>query len=175
MFGTARGHEPHILSPLCSTKIPGSEAVPACTPGFLNQLLLSALLGCWLDELTPHESFCLGRWLPSRLQGSLEVLNVPRTNVHSPVPSLWGLPWSQIAVFRGGSEVLSYPTPAPLREASASLSSVMWLLWLSEDFCAFGVFSIAIWLLLFVVCWKGESPGQEHCAMMLMSLPYFYF
>ena len=70
--------EVHILSPLPSAEIPGAGAglhglgdgcfLLLALGGFLFLLLLSALLGCWLDKVTPCESFPPSRGLPSRLQ-----------------------------------------------------------------------------------------------------------
>ena len=92
----------------------------------------------------------------------------------SPTPSLTEPPADAIPVSRGGREDLSYPVPGPPSGASASLPSVVWLPWVSEDSYAIKIFFVGIWFLLFVVCWRGECPGQALSAVMLMSLqnPY---
>ena len=87
VIATGWGEELRILSPLPSAKIPGSGAgtgqveegvlSPACCLGLLTLLSLSALLVCWLNEVTPCESSCPGRGLPSRLHGPSGVLDVP--------------------------------------------------------------------------------------------------
>ena len=70
----------------------------------------------------------------------------------SPTSSLMEPPTAAATVFRGGSEVISYLVPAPLRGLPASPPSVIWLLWVSEDSCAIRIFFVAIRLLVFVVC-----------------------
>ena len=91
----------YILSPPPSAEIPGSEMVagqvgggalsPVCTSGFLALLSLSALLGCWLDEVTPRESSHPGRGLPSRLHGPSGGLDVLLNELTLPFLSSWRL------------------------------------------------------------------------------------
>ena len=115
------------------------------------------------------KAFALLETFPLGCNGAGESWVIPQMHEGSLTPSLMQPPAAATTVFRWGSEDLSYPIPAPLRGAAASLPSVMWLLWLSQDFWAFRVFSVGIWLLLFVVCWRGESPGQAHSTMTLWS------
>ena len=168
--------EPHILSSLPSVEMPQCGLGEECFPllavlGFLIKCCCLVPWG-WLDDVTPTRKLS-----PFTLEGSPLGCKDPRESWMilwirdpSPTPSLMEPPTAVTAVFRGGSEVLSYPVPAPLSGAPASPPSVLWLPWPSEDFCAFRVFSVGMWLLLFVVCWRGESPGQVHSAMTLTSV-----
>ena len=69
-------------------------------------------------------------------------------------------PATAVPVFNGGSEVLSYPIPAPPSGAPASPPSIVWLLWVSEDSCAIRIFLLEYGysFLLYV---GGETfPGE---------------
>ena len=149
----------------------GGRGAPTltCRPSFPNQIYLFSLgLGIMRSpnekSFTQLEGFCLG------CKGTRESWAILLMHSPSPSPILMEPPMAAIPDIRGGSEVLSYPVPAPLRTGTTPLTSLIWLPSVSEDSCAIRMFSIGLWLLFFVVCWRGESPGQAHSTMMLTSL-----
>ena len=144
----------------------GGTLSPACFRGFLTLLSLPALLGCWLDEVTPRESSCPHRGLPSRLHGPSRILDVPMTKC--PFPSsfpLGGLLWSQITVFAGWEGVFPYPVPPPLRGLQSLCPPLYGCMCLSDIVCVvFGCLLLEYGFFLLYV--GGKITRKIHSAMM---------
>ena len=102
-------------------------------------------------------------------KGPRECWVILRRHDPSQTPSLTEPPMAATTVLKGENKVLSYLVPAPPRGDPASPPPSVWLMSLSKDSCAIRVFSVGIWLLLFFVCWRGDSPGQAYSAMLLTS------
>lgn len=158
------GRELHILGPPPSVEIPGSGAPEQVGEGhFLLcalqafSLSLSGCLGSWFDEVTPTKAFAPLEGFPLACKGPGESLFPQMSIPLSLLPSRI-LPQLQIADFRGRSELLSYPVPAPLRGDPASPPSVVWLCVSLMLLCCVRMSSVGIWMPLFVVRWRGESP-----------------
>ena len=97
-------------------------------PGFLNssRYLVSLDLGLMRS---PHvKDFGLSEVFHLGCKGVRESWVILQIRDPSTAPSLMEPPMATIPVFKGGSEVLSYPILAPLRGVPASPPSMVWLL-----------------------------------------------
>ena len=121
--------EPHVLSPLPSAEMArrGRERVAfSCMQSGVSHYLLSWGLG--LMRSPRVKAFSLLEGFPLGCKGPRESWVILWTSDPYPAPSLMDPPAAAIAVFREGSEVLSYPVPAPPRGTPAYPPSVMRLL-----------------------------------------------
>ena len=115
----------------------------------------------------PVKAVALVEVFPLGCTGPQGSLMLPRMTIPPHLLPSQILPWWWATVCRGGSEVLSYPVPAPLRGAPASPPSIVRLHVSLTFLCCVRMSSVGVWMPLFTVCWRGENPGQVHSAMML--------
>ena len=141
--------EPSAFSRDGTVWVGGGAFSPACSLGFPYQFPLSGLLGSCLDEVSLQESFALSKGFPLGCKSWL----ILQMGDPSPTPSFKE---PVIPVFRGGQL-------QPLHHPSCGCLS-------HQGFCVLRVSSVGVSLLLFVVCWRGESPRQVHSIMMLLKL-----
>ena len=136
--------EPHILSPPPSAEMGWN---PSWEGHFLQRAVYdfstsSHHLVSWgrgLMKSCQAKAFALLEGFPLGCKGPRESWVIPWTHNPSTTSSLMEPPATAIPVSRGGSKVLSYPIPALPRAAPASLLSIVWLLWVSDDFCVIGI------------------------------------
>ena len=129
-----------------------------------NQLSLSGLPGPSLDGVPPCESFpalagfcCIGGGSPGR-----------SCRCAAP-PLLLPSPVAAIPVSRGGSEVLSYPVPAPPTGGLQPLHPPSF--WCCGSLTISVLLELLVEIQLFqvlVVVWRGESPPSAHSAILLL-------